>query len=172
MAHTRQRLSRSSAVELGRAAAAGADDVLSAAPFVGDRLMARAVEEFVEAVAARSGHAGHAGGAGVGPRHGCVPPLMPGHDLPSVVALGGALQSLAGRFDAARVPQLMHSEPACPAALRPDATALVDAVGSLRPVLDAGGRALTSWTYAVARLDREQAAIEADAAARRLAKGQ
>lgn len=89
---------------------------------------------------------------------------MPGHDLPSVVALGGALQSLAGRFDAARDPQLMHSEPACPAALRPDATALVDAVGSLRPVLDAGGRALTSWTYAVARLDREQAAIEADAA--------
>ena len=51
MAHTRQGLSRSSAVELGRAAAAGADDVLSAAPFVGDRLTARAVEEFVEAVA-------------------------------------------------------------------------------------------------------------------------
>lgn len=51
MAHTRQGLSRSSAVELGRAAAAGADDVLSAAPFVGDRLTARAVEEFVDGVA-------------------------------------------------------------------------------------------------------------------------
>lgn len=88
---------------------------------------------------------------------------MTAQDLPSVVALGGALQSLAGRLDVARDPR-PTSESACPAALRADAAALVDAVGSLRPVLDAGGRALTGWTYAVARLDREQAVIEADAA--------